>query len=267
MTDPANPENNEESTVESDQLGETTAPSTSEEPAKPNDEPAKPNDERAKPNDEPAKPTVISRDGDIWVIHKPSGYAVHPTGDDSDMDLVTWMNQSFPSEGVFAPAHRLDRATSGVVLLSPDPDVRGMLGGWFKEGLIRKEYRALVFGHIHKRGTIRRKLKDPRRGKSLAAVSRYWKLEDLFRCSLVKVVPETGRRHQIRRHLCGIGHAIIGDDRYKPRKFHPVPGFPGRLWLHAQRLDLPDGRILTAPLPPELKRSLEILRQVDEGDP
>jgi 23S rRNA-/tRNA-specific pseudouridylate synthase len=64
-----------------------------------------------------------------------------------------------------------------------------------------------------------------------------------------------------------MGHSIVGDTRYSPKKVRPVPGFPGRLWLHAQRLELPDGRVLVAPLPRELKRSLEILREVVEEGP
>ena len=216
------------------------------------------------------EPRILKRDGTFFVAYKPSGWAIHPTGDPNDIDLVSWFKEHFADDPEVdadgaAPAHRLDRDTSGVVLMSTDRDQLGELGGWFGEGLIRKEYRALVHRWTRKRGTVNRKLKDRRRGKRVAATTRYWKLEEFPRCCLLKVIPETGKRHQIRRHLQGIGHAIVGDDRYPPRKFQPIAGFPGRLWLHAYSLELPDGRVFKAPLPEDLEAHLTLLREIRDA--
>jgi len=71
---------------------------------------------------------------------------------------------------------------------------------------------------------------------------------------------ETGRTHQIRVHLAAIGHPVVGDTRYGPPRFRPVPAFPGRLWLHAHRVRLPDGWEVLSPLPASLEAHLEVLR-------
>ena len=107
-------------------------------------------------------------------------------------------------------------------------------------------------------GIIRRPLSYGR-GRTQPAVTRYRCLAVHGRFSYLEVRPETGRKHQIRRHLHGIGHPLVGDTRYRPRRFRAVPGFPGRIWLHALRLELPDGRHFEAPLPPELSAHLEVL--------
>ncbi len=161
--------------------------------------------------------------------------------------------------------HRLDRETSGLVLASPDASLRAELGDLFASGAVHKEYQALVFGRCHEKGVVRRALADGRRGRPLPAVTRYRLLEWLGPLSLVRARPEHGRKHQIRRHLQAIGHAIVGDERYPPPRFRRVPGYPGRLWLHASRLELPDGRVWEAPLPPELAAHLDLLRTLPTG--
>ena len=132
-----------------------------------------------------------------------------------------------------APVHRLDRETSGVLLCASDPALRAELGAFFASGRVEKRYRALVHGRTHAKGIVRRALADGRRGRPLPAVTRYRRLEALGRVTLIEARPETGRKHQIRRHLAGVGHFVVGDERYPPRRFSGVPGFPGRLWLHA----------------------------------
>ncbi len=94
-------------------------------------------------------------------------------------------------------------------------------------------------------------------------MTRYALAEALGAFSLLRVRPETGRKHQIRRHLHGIGLPLVGDTRYRGR-FRPVPGFPGRLFLHAWRLSLPDGRSFESPLPPELEACILELRRIEQ---
>lgn len=212
-----------------------------------------------------SKPKLISRKDDLWVIDKPAEWVVHPTNDPDMLDLVSWTEENFPEAKGMAPINRIDRQTSGLVLMSPDPELRGGMGKYFADDEVKKEYLALVYGKTPERGTIDKALKDARRGKPLSATTHFETLEVFVSCSYLKVIPETGRKHQIRRHLQGIGHAIVGEKRYRPKKFLRVPGFPGRLWLHAHRLRLPDGRQFCAPLAEELEEQLMLLREVSKA--
>ncbi len=158
-----------------------------------------------------------------------------------------------------AAAHRLDRETSGVLLASADTQELTALGAAFASGGVSKTYLALVHGRCHKKGIIRRPLPDRRRGKPVAAVTRYRAMAWLGPFTLVRARPAHGRKHQIRRHLHGIGHPIVGDKRYHARQTRPVPDAPERLWLHAHSLTLPDGRSFESPLPPALATHLSLL--------
>lgn len=204
-------------------------------------------------------PALLTRLGPLLVLDKPAGWVVHAATPDERYDLLAWARgQGLGDE--LAPVHRLDRETSGLVLYSADPEVRGSLGRDLAEGRVEKTYLALVHGRPHEKGIIRKPLADARRGRPLEAVTRYRIEERLGGFTLLRVRPETGRKHQIRRHLQSIGHAVVGDERYPPPRFRAVPGFPGRLWLHAAALALPDGTRLECPLPPELAAHLERLR-------
>lgn len=208
-----------------------------------------------------SEPVVLAQEGSLWVVSKPAGYAVHPTHDPSIRDLVSWAKQVHGADGL-APAHRLDRDTSGVVLLSTSSKERGRLGKLFERGEVRKVYLAVVVEAMEGEGVICEPLADARRGRPLEAVTRYRTLETLPDCTLLEVTPETGRKHQIRRHLQGLGHAVVGDTRYRHRRFVRIHAFPGRLWLHALRLTLLDGTTWEAPLAPELVEHLDRLRSI-----
>ncbi|HAA54014.1 MAG TPA: hypothetical protein DCE42_04630 [Myxococcales bacterium] len=208
------------------------------------------------------QPVLLEQKDDVWVFYKPSGMAVHPTNDPDIPDLMSWIEANGYAK--MAPIHRLDRATSGLVLCSPSADVRGAFGKWFTESLVEKEYRALVYGVTRPKGVINRPLFDRRRRKSLKAKTHYKQLSCDAGFSYLSVKPTTGRKHQIRQHFQGIGHALVGDQRYKPKKFRAVPGFPGRLWLHAHTLVLPNGWTLTASLPEELTTHLAVLHEIEQ---
>lgn len=212
--------------------------------------------------------TLLTRKGDLWVFNKPSGVLTHPARHDARdplPDLMSWAVAEAGAPEDIAPCHRLDLATSGVLLASPDPQIRGDIGAMFAAGEVTKKYKALVVGRARKKGIIRKPLTDGRRRRPLDAVTRYRLDGWLGPFSLLTVRPETGRKHQIRRHLQSIGHAVVGDDRYPPRRFIKVPAFPGRLWLHANELTLPDNRRFRAPLPLELEEHLELLIRMNEG--
>ena len=205
-------------------------------------------------------PHILCHLAPVVAVDKPSGFQVHPTGTDTP-DLLSWLRQQPELVPGLVPVHRLDAGASGVVLCAATPEERATAAGWFDKGQVHKRYLVLVHGRTHRKGVIRRPLKDPRRKRPMPAITRYRLVEWLGPFSLLRVTTETGRRHQIRRHLHGIGHAVVGDDRYGPRHHRPIPADPQRLWLHAWQVELPDGRLATAELPAELEQHLALLRQ------
>jgi len=195
---------------------------------------------------------------DYRAVCKPSGYLTHSVGDGVP-DAVTWCLRSGLGED-FAFGHRLDKPVSGVLVGSESAEARARLGDAFAEGVLDKRYFGLVYGVARPKGIVRRKLKDGRRGRAIEAITRYRRLWASDSLSLLLLTPQTGRKHQIRRHLQGIGHPLVGDKRYGKRQPKPVSGFPGRLWLHASILEWPDaGLKWCADLPEELVQHLEHL--------
>ena len=209
------------------------------------------------------KPILVARVGELWVLSKPAGFAVHRAGEGAP-DLMAWAVQNLDAPPGLSPIHRLDLETSGVVLCAGDPKILARYGQFFARGEAVKRYRALVHGRAHLKGVIRRPLKEPGGSKMQDAITRYRKLAWYGPTTYMEVRPETGRKHQIRRHLQGIGHAVVGDERYPPKRFRAIAGFPGRLWLHAQSIELPGGVRFEAPLPPELKAHLAMLADMEE---
>jgi 23S rRNA-/tRNA-specific pseudouridylate synthase len=219
------------------------------------------------PSPTPGQPTLLSKEGALWVIMKPAGWVVHAAEAGELYDLQAWIMAEHGVKVAPAPIHRLDRDTSGVVLFAGDAAQARAIGYHFAQGTVRKEYTALAHGHLGQaEGVIDKPLDDQRRGKRLDAVTRVERLELLPGATLVRLVPETGRKHQLRRHLHGIGHAIVGDTRYRARADEPVAHAPDRLWLHAGRLVLPDGRSFEAPLAVELAEHLAVLTGLNPKD-
>ncbi|MDP2311892.1 MAG: RluA family pseudouridine synthase [Pseudomonadota bacterium] len=217
-------------------------------------------------------PTVLSSDGDLVAVSKPTGWVVHAAMADERYDLRAWLAAQPTLPKGLEPLHRLDRETSGVVLYAASAITRATVGRYFMDGTVHKSYLALVQGHAHKKGVIRVPLAPDDGGAPQEAITRYRLEEALGGFSLLRVTPETGRKHQIRRHLHGLGLSVVGDDRYVARKKLRIPAYPGRMFLHAARIELPDGRVFEAPLPPELERCVVALRARPErpkveGDP
>ena len=210
-------------------------------------------------------PTVLHRFDGLVAVDKPAGWLVHRAAGNDAPDVVSWLLSAHDID--VAPAHRLDFATSGVVVLGEHPSVVDAMRARFEAGVVVKRYTALVVGRTRRKGTIDRRLKDARRGRPIDARTTYRLMEWLDTCSLLSVRPRTGRKHQIRRHLQGLGHAIVGDARYRPRQPVDVGPAPDRLWLHASRLSWPDGPDLHAPLPQALDAHREAMRarEADRG--
>lgn len=198
-------------------------------------------------------PRLLTHREGVFALYKPAGWTTDP-GDDLDNSLVGWLrSQGKLLKGV-RPVHRLDRDTSGVVLAGASHVARSKLSAWFAEGEVTKVYLALVHGTVQSAGVINR----PIRGK--AAETHVKLLGAYGPVSLVELRPETGRKHQLRLHMNAIRHPIVGDPRYQRAGAEALEGAPGRLWLHAARVALPNGWDARAPLPPELAQHLQALR-------
>ncbi len=231
-------------------------------------------------------PKVLYEDSAILVIDKPAGLMVHSDGKSEEETLVDWIRKTYPSiEGVGEPirlqngdilerpgiVHRLDRQTSGVMVIAKTQDVFLFLKEQFQTRTIEKKYLAFLYGALpEKKGVIERPIGrsrgNPRlwsaqrgtRGVMREARTEYEVLKEGGECSYVEVSPKTGRTHQIRVHFKAIHHPVVCDGVYAPGK-PCLLGFK-RLALHAQSLSLtlPGGerRVFEAELPEDFKNAL-----------
>lgn len=199
---------------------------------------------------------VLYEDADCLVIHKPAGYAVHP-GAGMAKDEATILHgiaflfeeRGVPFLSAHVLVHRLDRETTGCLLIAKTPDAHGPLQKQFARRDVSKIYLALVVGRpdppkavidapVGRNLTDRTRMSVLRTSVSREAKTTYRTLESVGNVSLLQCHPHTGRTHQIRVHLSSIGHVILGDTVYgSPRseklaKQHAVGG----LCLHAWRL-------------------------------
>ncbi len=146
------------------------------------------------------------------VACKPSGLLVH-RGWDKDDDVAMFRVRDALGGQHVHPVHRLDRGTSGALVFARSRDVAAALMRAFELGQVDKRYLALVRGEPPARGVIDYPIPRSEGGPRVAALTRFRKLgrSPLDRCSLVLAKPETGRLHQIRRHLAHIHHPLVGD--------------------------------------------------------
>ena len=176
---------------------------------------------------------IVYEDEDLMVINKPAGLVVHPGCGNYHGTLVNaiaWHLRDVPTYNPNDPqvglVHRIDKDTSGLLVVAKTPDAKTHLGLQFYNKTTKREYNALVWGIIDEdegtvTGNIGRNPKDrmqmavmsdPTQGKH--AVTHYKVLERLGYVTLVKCVLETGRTHQIRVHMKHIGHVLFNDERY-----------------------------------------------------
>ncbi len=196
---------------------------------------------------------IVYRDERVLVLDKPTGLlAVPGRGPDLQDCLSARVQSSFPRALV---VHRLDRDTSGLMVMALDAQTQRELGRQFAERLVEKHYVAVVLGVPEQsQGTIelamRKDFERPPRHKidpigGRPAQTHWRSIESLGDRSRLEVRPVTGRSHQIRLHLAAIGHPILGDNLYAP---DVARAMAPRLLLHAERLSLShpdDGRPLT----------------------
>ncbi|MFT6915463.1 MAG: 23S rRNA pseudouridine955/2504/2580 synthase [Motiliproteus sp.] len=220
---------------------------------------------------------VLFENDQLLVINKPSGLAVHG-GSGITLGLIEALRQMRPDSKFLELVHRLDRDTSGAVMVAKKRSTLTALHDDLRQGRISKIYHALVMGLWSKRLLkIDAPLKknDLKSGERLVNVDPEGKisitdfrlLESYERCSLIEARPVTGRTHQIRVHALHAGHPIIGDPKYGDERMNRLMKTEGvkRLFLHAAelRLRLPGSTerlIIKAPMESGLKDALVRLR-------
>ncbi len=208
---------------------------------------------------------LLHRDADLVVVDKPSGLAVH-RGWSREREVA--MTRLRDQIGCYVyPVHRLDRGASGALAFGLSPAAAAALGQAFAARRVRKRYLALVRGVPPERGVIDHPIPRTEGGPRVPAVTRYRRLAVFGRYAWVEAVPETGRLHQIRRHLKHISCPLIGDVNYgkgEHNRLFRTRYRLERLALHAAGLMLPQpttGRFVAvrAPLPADLRGTLEAL--------
>lgn len=231
-------------------------------------------------------PEIIYEDEFVAVVNKPTGLLVHPDGTSKEKTLSDWILETYPEtkgvgetltlkngEEIERPGvvHRLDRDTSGVMIIAKTQEMFEKLKEQFKEREVQKIYNAFVYGVMKDdEGVIDREIgrsaKDFRkwsaqrgaRGTLRNAVTEYTVLQRGEKHTLLEVMPKTGRTHQIRVHLKAINHPVVCDRLYAPK--HPCELSFERLALHAKVLRFmhPEkGEVsFEVPLPADFKKAV-----------
>ncbi|HEY6000355.1 MAG TPA: RluA family pseudouridine synthase [bacterium] len=229
---------------------------------------------------------ILYEDRDVVAVDKPAGMVVHPAPGHPGGTLVNALLAAVPTlsgiGGEVRPGivHRLDKGTSGVVLVAKNDRAHRALAAQFAGRTVAKTYLALAWGVFAEnegvcdtplgRDTKDRQKISARTRRPRAAITRWRVLRRLTDATLVELHPETGRTHQIRVHLAGMRHPILGDPAYGPRgpasakayrRASVRHGFRERLALHAWKLRFaPPGRRapleIEAPPPPEFAHLL-----------
>jgi 23S rRNA pseudouridine1911/1915/1917 synthase len=225
---------------------------------------------------------VLFEDSDLIVINKPAGLVVHPAAGHASGTLVNALLAHCPDlagiGGEKRPGivHRLDRDTTGVMVVAKNEGAMRALASQFKLRSTHKEYLALVWGQLNppsgrletligRNPRDRKKMcTDPHVGRP--AITNYETRETFKHTSLLRISIETGRTHQIRVHMAHLGHSIVGDPQYgrSRRDVLPVP-VPPRQMLHAAQLSLTHpvtgkSLVFKAALPDDMQALLAILR-------
>lgn len=237
---------------------------------------------------------ILFEDDDIIAINKPSGVLVHGDAKEHTNTVVEWfLSYSPKSKGVgdslHTPqgeaiersgiVHRLDRETSGVLLLGKTHEGHAILKEQFQNRTLEKIYYAWVYGAMpEKKGVINRPIgrssqnfklwsaQRGARGEMREAITHYEQIWSDGKHSFVKVSPKTGRTHQIRVHMKAISHPVVCDSLYAPNQSCDL-GF-SRCALHAYSISFTDGKgarhTVKAPLPSDMTLPLQIVPEKEE---
>ena len=244
----------------------------------------------ATPEPEALPLRIVFQDQDVVVLDKPAGMVVHPAAGHSSGTLVNALLHHVTDlsgiGGELRPGivHRLDRGTSGLMVVAKNDRAHQELARQFSDREVEKEYAALVWGLVHPgrridapigRDPQHRQKMSTRARRARSAVTRVTFASHFKGVSFLKVAIATGRTHQIRVHLSEIGHPIVGDPTYggvhrrAPAHLRAVLRLE-RPFLHAGRLAFThpsDGRRIEfeSPLPPDLQGVLDDIQERDSG--
>ncbi|MBP9112677.1 MAG: pseudouridylate synthase [Polyangiaceae bacterium] len=157
---------------------------------------------------------ILHLDAEVVVVNKPSGLLVH-RGWDNDDDVAMFRVRDKIGKHVY-PLHRLDRGTSGALMFALNKEAAAAIHADFEAGRVEKRYLALVRGTPPESGVIDYPIQKKEDGPRVPALTRFQlrARSQKERCSLVEAFPETGRLHQIRRHLRHINHPLVGDVKH-----------------------------------------------------
>ena len=218
---------------------------------------------------------VVYEDEELLVVSKPAGMLTHPDQTERKDTLIGRVHAYLYRKGeldsaLFQPAtaNRLDRNTSGLVLVGKTAGMLHQLNRWIQQRQMEKYYLTVVEGRLAGEGTIEAALvRDEKRNRTRVvasgaenraegglkeATTRYRVLAAGDGYTLVEVELVSGRTHQIRTHFQSIGHPLLGDLKYGGRAFGSI----NHQLLHAWRIVLPDGREFRSPLPPRMQSVL-----------
>jgi len=235
--------------------------------------------------------TIVYEDPDLVVVDKPAGMVVHPAaGHDSGTLVNALLHRIKDLSGIGGElrpgiVHRLDKGTSGLMVVAKNDHAHESLSRQFAEREVEKEYGALVWGVVQAGRRIDLPIgRDPndrqkmsaRSRRARHAVTRITRARHYRGVTLCQVAIQTGRTHQIRVHLSAIGHPIVGDATYGGRKariaadLRPVLSLE-RPFLHAHRLVFThptDGRRMEfeSPLPQDLQAVLDAIEALQPED-
>jgi RluA family pseudouridine synthase len=205
------------------------------------------------------KSWILYEGEDYLAVNKPAG-VLSQKDKSGDEDLAAILKKELEKGGAevpfLAPVHRLDRNTSGLLLLARSPAAAKQLTNWLQAGEIKKTYLAIVKGDPGVNGSYQFPLwKDEKKNQSFVrpsgdeAHTEFKRLEKMGSSSLVEIQLHTGRSHQIRAHFAHAGHSLIGDRKYGKKPWSEIFHRPA---LHAFRLELPGAKI-ECPLPEDMK--------------
>lgn len=218
---------------------------------------------------------IVYEDDFLLVLNKPAGLSVHG-GNAEKSGLIEILRRLRPAETGLELVHRLDKQTSGCLLISRDHRVLRKLHTLLREHKVKKHYLALVKGKFRNRQEITKPLRknELRSGERMVqvdntgkqAITRFEPVTLFRQSSLVRIEIATGRMHQIRVHAASIGHPVAGDDKYGDREFNKTLKMIGldRMFLHAEKLTLKlpycgQTKTFKAPLPDDLNEVLHKL--------
>lgn len=218
---------------------------------------------------------ILYEDNDIAAVNKPSGMPTHPSHghyDDTLANALAYRYRGQKTPFVFRAVNRLDRDTSGIVLVARNRDAAYKMSKQMAQGGIKKTYTAIVTGEVREAGTVNANIKRRTEsiitrcvcgdGEGQSAVTEYEPILVSKEMTALKIRLHTGRTHQIRVHTAYMGHPVVGDTLYGDPAGSP---YISRQALHCSELSFvtPSGKTVTlnAPLFPDMEKVVSKIRE------